>query len=354
MMDKHTDITSLLGKRYLRHIFFWTGYILTMTYIHSFGVKTGSYLSWLMNYIIELPVLLGLTYLTTYFVIPKFLITKKYLVSILLIISLFISFSFLNVSLEETLINPYFFPERAESGILDLTRTIKNAFGLIFPVVIFVSVSFTRFSTEKSRHENILERKNLNSELDMIKSRMHPVFLRDSLDDIYVISRENPTILPEMILKISDILHYFLYECDAKTLPLRKEEQSIRNFLGFEKLRYGENFKFDIYVQGDLENTRISPYILFPLIRSVCRFNSDYDVNPGKFFVQFEIVQNTLNFTVSQNIQPALMHDNIEFDWKDEIKMARKRLEFEYAWKYDLDIVETERKLMLKLTIDLA
>ncbi len=353
-MEKRTgDIALLLNNRILRHLLFWLGYIFTMTYIHSLGVRDGFYFRWFMNYLIELPVLLGLTYLVTYYIIPVYLRKGKYFLASLLLLSSFFSFSFLNVILEEYLINPFFFPDREKGEMADIGRVLTNGFGLIFPVGIFVSVSFARFSAEKSRRESLTERKKLKSEQDMILGRMHPVFLRDALDDIYTMSRENSPALPEMVLKISDILHYFLYECEADQLPLRKEEQAIRTFLGFYKLRFGDQFGFDIFVQGDLENTHISAFILFPLVRSVCRFNSDYEKNPGKVYIQFEINENFLNFTVSQKIENVGMVENIEFDWKEEIKLARKRLEFKYAWKYDLDIIETERKLKVKLSLNL-
>jgi len=350
----NNDIEKLIGNRFTRHFLFWTGYVLTMTYIHGLGIQGGNYLPWFLNYLVELPVILGLTYLITWFVIPEFLLSKRYLLTALLILSSFLFFSFLNVLLDKYIIGPYFMKNPYQEVIIDLKAVLTNAFGLVFPVVIFMVVSFAKYNYLKGTGEKEDMREKLRAELEMIRNQMHPVFLRDALDDIYIMSTDKPTVLPEMILKISDILHYFLYECNVDKLPLRKEEQSIRTFLGFEKLRYGNNFSYDIYITGDLENTMISPYILFPLIRSACRFNNGYDQFPGKIFIQMEIVSKELTFSVSQALSPDFQMDNYEFDWKDEISIARKRLEFVYPWKYKLDVMETERKLRVNLSIDLS
>lgn len=354
MPTLNKDIEKIIEKRFVRHFLFWMAYILTMTYIHGLGIQGGNYVPWFLNYLVELPVLLGLTYSISWFIIPGFLLKKRYLITAALILACFLLFSFVNVLLDKYIIIPYFMKNPASGIIINFQSIATNAFGLIFPVVIFLAVSFVKYNSfiGSGEKENIYEK--LTVELEMIRNQMHPVFLRDALDDIYIMSTDKPSVLPEMILKISDILHYFLYECNAEKLPLRKEEQSIRTFLGFEKLRYGENFDYDIYVKGDLENTKISPYILFPLIRSACRFNSGYDQYPGKIFIQIEIADYELNFSVSQSLSPEFQLDNYNFDWKNEISMARKRLDFIYPWRYKLDVMETERKLRVNLSIDLS
>lgn len=354
MQQEKNYIEVLFGRRWIRHLLFWISYVLTMTYIHGLGIQEGNYLPWFLNYLVELPVILGLTYFVTWYVIPKFILLKKYFISVLLIISGFLFFSFLNVILDKYIIGPNFMAVPSGEINLDIKRILTNAFGLVFPVVIFVAVSFAKYTYLKSNKGGDNFQDKLKSELEMMRNQMHPVFLRDALDDIYIMSTDNPGMLPEMILRISDILHYFLYECNVDKLPLRKEEQSIRTFLGFEKLRYGANFDYDIFIKGDMENTLISPYILFPLIRSACRFNDGYEQHPGKVFIQMEIVGTSLNFSVSQSVHPEVQQDNYNFDWKNEIAMARKRLDLIYEWKYKLDIMETERKLIVNLYLDLS
>lgn len=354
MAEYKSHIEVLLGKRYVRHILFWISYILTMTYIHGLSIQEGKYLPWLLNYLVELPVLVGLTYLVTYVLIPEFFLDKKYVLSVILIILSFLLFSLLNVLLDIFIIEPYFMGEASSAIAFGFTRILNNAFGLAFPVVIFVSATFLNFNARQSGKEIISARVRLQSELEMIRNQMHPVFLRDALDDIYIMSEERSPQLPEMILKISDILHYFLYECNVNMLPLRKEEQSIRTFLGFEKLRYGENFQFQISIKGDLENTMITPYILFPLVRGACRFNDSFDEQPGMIRVKMEIEEKEFKFSVNQDIKSDSYQSNIDFDWKNEVLIARKRLEFIYPWKYKLDVLETERSLLINLSIVLS
>lgn len=350
MPDPVYQIEKLLSQRYLRHILFWSAYVLTMTYIHGLGVEGGRYFPWFMNYLFELPVIVGLTYSIVYGILPRILFKKQYVLNILLIIIFFLLFATLNLLLDKYIIRPFFFntiqPDIDPAGIL------KNAFGLAFPVVIFLSISLIRQNSAK-HYKNNSEHNGLRAELDLIRSRMHPVFLHDALNDLYKMSNENSDKLPEMILKISDILHYFLFDCGTQYVPVRKEEQAIRIYLGFEKLTFGENFDHDIHIQGNIESSVISPYILLPLVRSVCRFNPDYDINPGKVFIHMVIEDGVLNFSASQKTMGEQLQRNYEFDWNEEINMSRRRLDLIYTWKYKLDVIETERKLMINLSVNL-
>ncbi len=352
MQDTKNEIEKLLGRRYLRHIFFWTAYVLTLTYIHGLGVNEGRYFPWFMNYLLELPVILGLSYSIVYWIIPRFLLARKFLISFLLIIMLFVIFSILNIILDNLIILPLFF--RSDAGEYEISAIFRNAFGLAFPVVVFLSLSLIKFNAGKKRRKNLSEQNALRSELNFMRSRIHPLFLRDALDDIYRMSNENFVDLPEMILKVSDLLHYFLYDCDRERVLLRKEEQAIRIFMGFAKLAYKDNFNYDIQIRGDLENTKISPYIIFPLVHSVCRFNTDFDQNPGKVFIQIDISEEVLSFSASQKLYPGNQPGNYEYKWNEEINMSRKRLDLIYTWKYKLDVIETERKLIINLTLDLS
>lgn len=350
MTNPAHQIERLLSRRYLRHILFWSAYILTMTYIHGLGVEEGRYFPWFMNYLFELPIIVGLTYSIVYMILPRLLRNKQYLLNIFFIIFIFLGFAFLNLLLDSFIIRPLFF----SAGIMEIgiAEILRNAFGLAFPVVIFLSLSLIRFYRGLN-YKNFSDKNGLRTEMDLIRSRMHPVFLHDALDDIFKMSNENPDKLPEMILKISDILHYFLFECGSEYVPIRKEEQAIRIYMGFEKLTFGENFDHDIHIQGDIESSLISPYILFPLVRSVCRFNSDYDSNAGKVFIQMIINDGILNFSASQKIMSENLRPNYGFDWNEEINMSRRRLDLVYSWKYKLDVIETERKLMVNLSLNL-
>ncbi len=344
------QIEKSLSRRYVRHILFWSAYILTMTYIHGLGMQEGSYFPWFMNYLFELPLIIGLTYTIAYFILPRMLKKNRYFINALLTLLPFLIFSALNLWLDNSVIRPIFF--QVDSQGMEMVGILKNAFGLAFPVVIFLSLSLIRKHSGKF-NQNYKVHNGLKSELALIRSRMHPVFLHDALNDIYKVSNENPDILPEMILKISDILHYFLFECGSEFVPVRKEEQAIRIYLGFEKLTFGEKFNYDIHIQGDIESSMISPYVILPLVRAVCRFHPDYDNNPGKVFIHLLINAGVLNFSASQKILGENLQTKFEFDWKEEINMSRRRLELMYPWRYNLDIIETERKLMVNLSVSL-
>ena len=103
------DINRLLDIRTVRHIMFWVVYILTMTYIHGSGIDSGHYYAWLFNYLVELPVLMGLTYILTYLVIPKLLLPRKFFQFFIVSLMCLLFFSAMNVILDRRIIYPFSF-----------------------------------------------------------------------------------------------------------------------------------------------------------------------------------------------------------------------------------------------------
>jgi len=351
-MDHRHKINLLIENRLVRHTGFWLSYILIMTYIHSVGTMGGEFFSWFMNYLIELPLLLGLTYSVTYFIIPRFFLKNKFIIAALLILAVLYIFSFLNVVLDNLLIRPLFFSEKPVKDIPLPGTVTENAFGLLFPVVIFISFSFGIFDLKKSRRQNLEERNIAHRRLEDIRNKIHPLFLRDALDEVYIVSRNSPSLVPEMILKISDILQYFLYDCSSDKVSLRKEEQTLRNYLGFLKICHGSNFSYDILINGNIQNVVIAPYILLSLTRAVYRYSTFSENVNVKIFLTLELEDGKLNFIVSRKSIPEDYPGGYDFDWKEDIATARKRLETGYPWKHELDVLETGSSLKINLKIE--
>ncbi len=342
-------IMNLFRNKFMRHGLFWTLYLLTMTYIHGSGVEHGNYLPWFLNYLTEIPVLIGLTYTIAYILIKKLILRKKYIsFAIYTLLTLFV-FSFINVILDVYIIRPLFFGQEFQTDYLSVISILRNAFGMIFPMVIFVFILNVRNVYEAKRRKARIGIVKTQAQLDLLRNQVHPLFLRNSLQELYILSRRQAPMVSEMVLKISEILNYLIYECDRLFVRMENELSIIRSYLDFVDLRTDHNFLYNITEMGNARNFLISPYILFPLVRGVC----EYHGSEGKQILQIAINVKEHEFQIYMKKEILETHSELyDTAWRDEVMLADKRLNLIYNFRHSLDIQEKENLIQVELRIN--
>ena len=98
------------------------------------------------------------------------------------------------------------------------------------------------------REKKELQTQTMQSELRFLKSQINPHFLFNTLNSLYALTLKKSDKAPEIVIKLSEIMRYMLYECNERRVPLRKEVNYLKNYLDLEKLRQGDDvdIKFNI------------------------------------------------------------------------------------------------------------
>jgi len=104
----------------------------------------------------------------------------------------------------------------------------------------------------------------------MIKTSFHPHFLSDALQNISDLIRNRSAQSPEMILKLSDLLSYILYENEEELIPVEQELKMLKDYLDLEKIFYGNRIVISMKEQGDVSGKTIAPLILLSLVQNCC------------------------------------------------------------------------------------
>ena len=84
-----------------------------------------------------------------------------------------------------------------------------------------------------------MKQEKLQAELKFLKAQIHPHFLFNTLNNLYALTLKKSDSAPDVVLKLSDLLNYMLYECNATWVQLKKEIELLENYLVLEKIRYG-------------------------------------------------------------------------------------------------------------------
>ncbi|MFQ5639191.1 MAG: sensor histidine kinase, partial [bacterium] len=187
----------------------------------------------------------------------------------------------------------------------------------IFSVQTFVFVVITtliHFTKDWIQFQDVslkfkeVEKQKLDAELKALKAQINPHFLFNSLNNIYSLSLDKSDKSPELILKLSELMRYILYECKDDYVPLEKELGFINNYLDLEKIRTDEKVDIRFETLGAVNSQRIAPLLFMPFIENA--FKHGVNVKQDDAFI---------NMTVNTEEAERLVfkiENNLD-DWRD-------------------------------------
>lgn len=205
-----------------------------------------------------------------------------------------------------------------------------------------------RQKIDKDRLEALLKLKE--AELKLLKSQLHPHFLFNTLNNLYSLALEKSDKTPELIIRLSDMLSYIIYDCKSEQVPLSKDIEFIKNYIELQKVRF-DNCNIKFTVKGNTDNRRIAPMILHTFIDNSFKHGAEKD--PGKSWIKIAInsSDNALFLTViNSTVNTVRLNPACE---GIGIMNTRKRLEMIYRDRHELVIQDTHDRFAVFLKMNL-
>lgn len=342
------NTSSSIPIRY--HFIFWIGYF-------SFNViRWGSYFNdyWysLKSNLVEFPLHILLVYLNLYFLFPKFILQKKYKRYILW---LFVSLACLYVirtGLNYFLVTKNIWPEAYGSQeAFTFNHIVAVVVGELYVLALASVIKLTfDWTFERSRAEN-LKKIQLRTELKFLKSQIQPHFFFNTLNNLYALTLEKSEMAPSVVLKLSDIMQYVLYDVKAPLVRLFDEVNYIQNYLDLERLRYGERIVSNTNIIGDIENVKIPPLLLLPFIEN-CFKHGMKDADQIIVNITIENDNNKwLHFKVENNFEERNQPEKEDIKHGIGINNVKRRLELLFKNNFELKSCFENNKYCVELKI---
>lgn len=234
---------------------------------------------------------------------------------------------------------------------------IKNILWVLFFLVPFFFLktlmelaktysSALKFQKEKSE----LEVKNINIEKDFLKTQLNPHFLFNTLNNLYGLTVKKSDLAPEVVLNLSEIMSYNLYESNTEKVSLEKELDFIRNYVELEKMRYSTEKDIQLKIEGE-ENALgllIAPLLTFTLIENAFK----YGLKSKHPFIniQIKIEKTAFSFIIEND---AIFKENSNAYGGIGLENVKKRLQLIYPEKYEMNIGTENNIFTTTLKIDL-
>ena len=319
---KVSSVSSNIREISLRHhIIFWSLYFMFNTL--RWGSYFGDYSYSLKTNLIGFPIHMTLCYLNVYVFMPKFVFKKKYLAYIgLLVTSLFVML-LVKFNLTYYLVSENVWPEGTEViSKLTFNYSVDMMIGELYVITFVTAIKITMDWLKEHKRVTDLEKAKLETELLFLRTQISPHFFFNTLNNIYSLSLENSNKTSKIILKLSELMRYFLYETKKNTQSLEKEILSIQNYLELERIRFDENLEINMDISGDIKNKKIAPMLLLSFIENAFKHGANKNIGKIKIDIDFLIKDGFLYFTIANPI-PSKDHGSQQKNTSGGIGLER-------------------------------
>jgi two-component system, LytTR family, sensor kinase len=225
---------------------------------------------------------------------------------------------------------------------------------LLAGLMIAVAALAYRILLDWYKNEQIrkaLEHEKLKAELAFLKMQVNPHFLFNSLNNLYSLSVLEKTVkTSDGIMRLSEMIRYMLYEKedDQSRVSLTKEVQHLNSYIDLQRLRYESGMYLHFSMEGNIEQARIAPLLLFPLLENACK-HGVVDDPKRPVTVELRVAPNQIIFSIRND-------KNQHF--KDHtggigLENVRKRLALLYPDRHTIQIEETATDFFVQLHLPL-
>jgi sensor histidine kinase YesM len=301
-----------------------------------------------------------ITYLTLYFILPFYTKRSKIIAVIFLVLAWVMSSFLTMVMLKE--INPailnWILPEKylrhtqRPPEVSFYMGIISAGKGVFTSTAFALFLKFTKQWYLKEQRNIQLQKQNTEAQLQLLTAQVHPHFLFNTLNNIYSQAQNESPKSSKMIMGLSELLRYILYEGRKPLVPLDKELRMILEYINLEKIRYGNKLDLHYLIADKTGDVYIAPLLLLPFVENCFKHGASNMLQNPWINLTIEIKDTTLVMKL-MNGKPG----NNEIAQKKHgigISNARQRLELLYKDNHELQIREEEDVFIVDLKIDLV
>jgi sensor histidine kinase YesM len=338
------------------HILFWLASIGFMLFFFYFNEERVHFDLEVISkaLIANLGFALGV-YINLYVLIPRFLKRKHYVFYIFWLVVL-LTLSSLTIQL--LFIYPLRNVFEFNDGMDSFNPNLHSAY--FFATLIYVALtSFLKFIKEWIELQDLnlklarIEQQKLEAELKTLKGQLNPHFLFNSLNNIYSLALVQSEKVPDLILRLSDLMRHIIYESREKYISLDKEIEFVNNFIELQRIRAPQHVKIDYTINGTVPSAKIAPLLFEPFIDNA--FKHGLPGNEGKDYIEisFEFTNpHDLYFHIENN------YDTTEKSSKKPggigVKNVKRRLKHLYQkTDYSLEITAENNVYSVNLQLKL-
>lgn len=355
-MTKITNITdSFFQSRIASHAAFWLVTLILLAY-HSSLFGTDFKVN-LVELSVMLPMQMIAAYVLIYVQIPYLLYQKRWftftisLQVLAYILAVLARLAIINIA--EPLTQHDGYNESLGEVLSDPLYLLKVYIPSVYtPAVLFLTIKMLKDRFQQENRLISLEKEKSIAELNFLKAQMNPHFLFNTLNNIYALAKNKSDETPEMILRLSDILDYTIYECNEATVPIYKEWQLIENYVDLQAVRHSDKLMISIDQDIDDEAMPVAPLILISFVENAFKHSLRHLQDLANIKIFLKLKAGILTFSVF-NTCSAIIKKKGRNKKGIGVKNVKQQLALQYPNQHQLQIIPQPDSYQVTLTIQL-
>jgi len=224
---------------------------------------------------------------------------------------------------------------------------------LYIPAFILFLIKMTKERFLNAQRFTVLQKEKKTAELNFLKAQMNPHFLFNTLNNLYALAKNGSEQTPEMIMKLSEILDYTIYECNDDSVKISREWELIENYVDLEALRYDKELDITLKKEIEDKDAQIAPLILITIVENAFKFSLANSRKIPQIKIDLRVKDNDLCFEVFNT--KAVMK-NLSNDKKKKgigVSNIKKQLALQYPSNHSIEVIESKEqyKVILKISL---
>jgi two-component system LytT family sensor kinase len=342
-VESRLQVYGLFKKRWVYHTLFWILYYFFVCVVFYNAYQIHDF-TFYIQFILFMPFSAALVYVNFYILIPFFLYRKKYIYYALLLLLALLGTAFIDQLLKQLYAH---FGSKLFAITADLN--FQNLF--LETTAMFYLTGFTtsfKLSKDWIRNQQLMKEKEkqyLETELNFLKTQIQPHFFFNTLNNLYSLTLKKSDQAPDIVLKLSALMSYMLYESNTPKVSLTKEITYLQNYLDLEKLRFGQRLVVIFEMEGPIEEVSIPPMILILFLENSFKHGVKNTLSKIQIDITLKVEKGYLFFTVKNPVEENIPAATAGIG----LKNAKRRLELLYGNNYRLDFSGNQNEFIVSL-----
>lgn len=337
---RNRQLKQLLHNRVLQHLILWAFSFLILINILRVSAELKP-VDIVYTLVFHIPIIMAV-YINLMVLIPRYLAQQKYLHYMGFVSLSVLAGAEFYIYLFDKWID-FIFPGFyfiAYYGFWDIT---------LYLIVFLLLSSLIKLARAWFIVKN-LEQENTENKLKALRSQLNPHFLFNSLNNIYSLSRKKDDSTPQVILQLSDILRYVIYDTDRETTELQQEVEFIRKYVALQQLRLQHKDGVKLVIEGQIGEQKIAPLLFIPFIEN--SFKHGQTSHPEDDFIDINLVgrKESVYFRIRNRVGKSDLREKGRYKGIG-IHNVKKRLNLLYKDRYHLEINRNKSIFEVKLEI---
>ncbi|MFP2995101.1 sensor histidine kinase [Spongiivirga sp. MCCC 1A20706] len=222
---------------------------------------------------------------------------------------------------------------------------INFSYILLIPIPVFVSL----WIYEQWRWLKTLRADKAKAELALLKSQINPHFFFNTLNNLYGLVVEQSDDAPEVVLKLSDMMRYTIYDGREDRVLLKDEIRYLENYIDLHKIRYQKKVEitFTHEVEPDIE---VVPLLFIILLENAFKHGVEKMKDDAFIRMRMASREKKLLFKIENSFDKSAVKKAGGIG----LENLKQRLDYLYPNRHELLLEETEATYIAQLNLEIS